>query len=167
MTELGTILIVGDFRIFRANWSRTTPSPWAAWPASTSWTGEGPSEGATMAPEICRASSDWGGGALFDLENGTAIRHSSPALTWRVVPPCLRTGRGRRNPTVSDSGRISALERARGRRGCDDGWMNADIVIRGGTGVAGTGAPGRSADVAVTGGFISDIGNGLRGERVL
>src|ERR1700694_3853395 len=142
MTELGTILIVGDFRIFRANWSRTTPSPWAAWPASTSWTGEGPSEGATMAPEICRASSDWGGGALFDLKNGTAIRHSSPALTWRVIPPCLRTGRGRRNPRYRTLAAFlhSSVHWAVGA--ATMGGMNADIVIRGGTVVDGTGAPG-------------------------
>ena len=83
--ELGTIRMVGVLRILRAYWSRTTPRPWAAWPASTSWTGEGPSEGATMAPEICRESSGSGGGASLDLKNRTAIRHSSPALTWRVV----------------------------------------------------------------------------------
>ena len=45
--------------------------------------------------------------------------------------------------------------------------MRADIVIRGGTVVDGTGARGRPADVAVTGGRISDIGTRLEGERVL
>ena len=45
--------------------------------------------------------------------------------------------------------------------------MSADIVIRGGTVVDGTGAPGRPADVAVTGGRISDIGPDLQGDRVL
>ena len=45
--------------------------------------------------------------------------------------------------------------------------MHADIVIRGGTVVDGTGAPGRAADVAITGGRISDIGPGLQGRRVL
>ena len=39
--------------------------------------------------------------------------------------------------------------------------MSADIVIRGGTVVDGTGAPGRAADVAVTDGIISEIGDGL------
>src|SRR5580700_8857606 len=86
ISELGTILIVGDLRTLRAYWSRTTPSPWAAWPASTSWTGEGPSEGATMAPEICRESSGSGGGAFFDLKNGTAIGHSSRAHLARCSP---------------------------------------------------------------------------------
>jgi N-acyl-D-aspartate/D-glutamate deacylase len=42
-----------------------------------------------------------------------------------------------------------------------------DIVIKGGTVVDGTGAPGRVADVAVTGGVISEIGTGLTGDRVL
>ena len=45
--------------------------------------------------------------------------------------------------------------------------MDADIVIRGGTVVDGTGAPGRPADVAITGGRISAIGPGLQGRRVL
>jgi N-acyl-D-amino-acid deacylase len=45
--------------------------------------------------------------------------------------------------------------------------MDADIVIRGGTVVDGTGAPGHPADVAITGGRISAIGPDLRGRRVL
>jgi N-acyl-D-aspartate/D-glutamate deacylase len=45
--------------------------------------------------------------------------------------------------------------------------MTADIVISGGTVVDGTGVPGRAADVAVTDGVISDIGDGLSGHRVL
>jgi len=45
--------------------------------------------------------------------------------------------------------------------------MSADIVIRGGTVVDGSGAPGVRADVAVTSGVISDIGTGLSGDRVL
>ncbi len=45
--------------------------------------------------------------------------------------------------------------------------MGADIVIRGGTVIDGTGAPGVVADVAVTDGRISEIGPGLSGERVL
>ena len=43
----------------------------------------------------------------------------------------------------------------------------SDIVIKGGTVVDGTGAPGRIADVAVTDGVISEIGTGLTGDRVL
>ena len=41
--------------------------------------------------------------------------------------------------------------------------MGADIVIRGGTVIDGTGAPPRQADVAVTHGHISEVGKGLRG----
>jgi len=43
--------------------------------------------------------------------------------------------------------------------------MAADVVIRGGTVVDGTGAPGRRADVAITGGVISEIGERLSGDR--
>jgi N-acyl-D-amino-acid deacylase len=45
--------------------------------------------------------------------------------------------------------------------------MTADIVIRGGLVLDGTGSPGRRADVAVTGGRISDVGTGLDGNRTL
>src|SRR4051794_33271780 len=45
--------------------------------------------------------------------------------------------------------------------------MSADIVIRGGTVYDGTGAPGRVADVAISGGVISSIGEGLDGAREL
>jgi N-acyl-D-aspartate/D-glutamate deacylase len=45
--------------------------------------------------------------------------------------------------------------------------MKADLVIRGGTVLDGTGAPGRRADVAITGDRVSDVGDGLEGARVL
>ena len=45
--------------------------------------------------------------------------------------------------------------------------MSADIVIRGGTVIDGTGSVGRPADVAITGGVISAVGDGLDGTRVL
>nr|WP_067490364.1 D-aminoacylase [Actinomadura hibisca] len=42
-----------------------------------------------------------------------------------------------------------------------------DLVIRGALVLDGTGAPGRTADVAVTGGRITEIGAGLTARRVL
>jgi N-acyl-D-amino-acid deacylase len=43
--------------------------------------------------------------------------------------------------------------------------MDGEIVIRGGTLIDGTGAPGRRADVAVSGGRIAGVGPDLRGTR--
>ena len=45
--------------------------------------------------------------------------------------------------------------------------MSADLVVKGGTVVDGTGAPGVRADVAVTDGKVSAIGPDLDGERTL
>src|SRR5579872_2982282 len=45
--------------------------------------------------------------------------------------------------------------------------MGADLVIRGGTVVDGTGSAGRRADVGISGGVITEIGADLRGDRVL
>lgn len=45
--------------------------------------------------------------------------------------------------------------------------MTAELVIKGGTVMDGTGAPGVVADVAVEGGRVTDVGTGLEGERVL
>lgn len=42
--------------------------------------------------------------------------------------------------------------------------MSADVVIRGGIVVDGSGEPGREADVAITGDRISEIGSGLTGK---
>jgi N-acyl-D-aspartate/D-glutamate deacylase len=45
--------------------------------------------------------------------------------------------------------------------------MTADLIIRGGTVIDGSGAPGRRADVAVTGDRITGIGDDLDGARAL
>ena len=45
--------------------------------------------------------------------------------------------------------------------------MTAQLAIRGGTVHDGTGAPGRRADVGITGGVITEIGSDVRGEREL
>jgi N-acyl-D-aspartate/D-glutamate deacylase len=45
--------------------------------------------------------------------------------------------------------------------------MPADIVIRGGTVLDGSGEPGRTADVAIEGGVIREIGPKLAGKRTL
>jgi N-acyl-D-aspartate/D-glutamate deacylase len=45
--------------------------------------------------------------------------------------------------------------------------MDADLVVRGGTVIDGTGAPGFDGDVAVRDGRVLAIGQGLRGRREL
>ncbi len=45
--------------------------------------------------------------------------------------------------------------------------MAADLVITGGTVVDGSGAPGRRADVAITNGLITEIGDDVQGARTI
>jgi N-acyl-D-amino-acid deacylase len=45
--------------------------------------------------------------------------------------------------------------------------MQAETIVRGGTVVDGSGAPGYAADIAIAGGMIMEIGHNLRGEREL
>jgi len=45
--------------------------------------------------------------------------------------------------------------------------MAADLVVRGGTVVDGTGAPARHADVAVHDGRVVAVGDGLDGDAVV
>jgi N-acyl-D-aspartate/D-glutamate deacylase len=45
--------------------------------------------------------------------------------------------------------------------------MPAELVIRGGTVIDGSGASGRGADVAISGGLIQEIGQNLEGEQEL
>src|SRR4029450_2313569 len=62
-------------------------------------------------------------------------------------------------PTTPESGQTCPVERA--------DTMSADLIIRGGTVIDGSGAPGRQADVAVTGDRIPGIGDDLDGKQTL
>jgi N-acyl-D-amino-acid deacylase len=53
------------------------------------------------------------------------------------------------------------------RRRTESGAPMSELVIRGGTVIDGTGAPGRLADVAIDAGRITAIGEGLQGDREL
>src|SRR3954467_8560731 len=59
------------------------------------------------------------------------------------------------------------MHRARRLAGPPRRAMTADVVIRGGTVVDGTGSAGRPADVAITDGVTSAIGTGLSGRHEL
>ena len=143
--------MVGVLRILRTYWSRTTPRPWAAWPASTSSTGEGPSEGATMAPEICSASSGWGARLRLEKPNRHATLQSRADLARRYPYPQTTPGpRNPRYPTVRRRPATRACTRPSGLRR----WVRCAPTSSSGEAPSSTGRgrPGSPADVAVTGG---------------
>src|SRR5438309_483906 len=85
--------------------------------------------------------------------------------THTVLNVPISWGRGRRRwPLPGWVGHAGRRSFATATRGIP---MTADIVIRGGSLVDGTGAPARTADIAITDGVVSDIGEGLDGKRVL
>src|SRR5437667_522344 len=85
--------------------------------------------------------------------------------THTVLNVPITWGRGRRRwPLPGWVGHAGSRSFAAVTRGIA---MTADIVIRGGSLVDGTGAPARTADIALTDGVVSDIGEGLEGKRLL
>src|SRR5262245_12529450 len=92
--------------------------------------------------------------------SGPACSRTSPSPTAPAAWPTC--------PTTPGSRQTCRADRAEGaipRTG--KGLMTADLVIRGGTVLDGSGAPGRRADVAVTGDRITAVGDGLDGKRIL
>src|ERR1700722_15286195 len=107
------------------------------------------------APEICSLSTG----------SGVASPFGNPNPMWTPRSRADRTLALR--PTVPDPVERPTRARAAGRAGCHHGGMGADVVIRGGTVIDGTGSPGQVADVAISDGRIAAIGPGLSGARVL
>ena len=94
---------------------------------------------------------------VFDGERSRRL-HPGQTASLRVVrcgPRVIDVG-----SVVLSGARTGKFEIRRGRLG----RMSADVVIRGGIVVDGSGEPGREADVAITGDRISEIGSGLSGK---
>ena len=95
--------------------------------------------------------------------------------TGRTTPTTMGSARSSSATSPPSTGRVASCgppttresaptSPAAHRRGA---FVAHDVVIRGGTVVDGTGAPGRPADVAIDGDRIAEIGDGLRGTREL
>ena len=145
-------------------------------------------------PVRSRSTSPTTASASTASRRRTSPPRSTQRTTWapiiRLMQPLQRHGdRRATSPNAvlylasdragadhRDRAARSTVGRPPGRRRASSGtsWRSrketrdaADLVIRGGTVVDGTGAPGRVADVAIADGVIREIGPNLRGDREL
>ena len=153
--ELGTIRMVGLLRILRSYWSRTTPEAVRGAAGVDQLDGGGPvgggDDGAGDLQRVIRR------GRRLDLKNRTAMRHSSPALdlarrsTLPADDPALQVHGIRPRP------RSATIARATGPCGLRRWVPCTQTSSFGGEPWWTAPAPPASrADVAITGGRISD-----------